>query len=193
VGVAVASAAVARRGSGIRQKAPRLPNAPKPVLPSHRRQHGPVFSRARDVQRERTAPAVVSGGYRFEADTGGRAARVSGTLRLQPDQRRSRRNQRDAGKPDRLDSDHGGHFIAREFGGPEIALNHFAQDAGVNRGEYRSLELSWKADLKRGKRVTVEIKPIYLGRARRPSSLRVTYVVNGRRIFRKIPNQPRSK
>ena len=66
-----------------------------------------------------------------------------------------------------MNSDHGGHFIAREFGGPEIALNHFAQDARINRGEYRRLELGWKADLKRGKRVTVEVKPIYLGRSRK--------------------------
>ena len=133
---------------------------------------------------------VSSGGYRFEADNGGRAARVSGALRLQPDQHRSRRNQREAGKPDRLGSDHGGHYIAREFGGPEIALNHFLQDASINRGAYRKLELSWKADLKRGKQVSVAISPIYTGTSKRPISLEVTYFVNGVRLKKSVPNPP---
>lgn len=49
--------------------------------------------------------------------------------------------------PDREPKDHGGHFIAREFGGPEIPYNHFAQKcafahnipAPVRRIEYRGV------------------------------------------------------
>jgi DNA/RNA non-specific endonuclease len=102
--------------------------------------------------------------------------------------RRSRKHQNNAGKPDRLDTDHGGHFIAREFGGPKIALNHFAQDARSNRSEYRSLELSWKAYLKQGKKVSVNIVPSYIGRSRRPTSLDVTFYVGRVRKKRTIIN-----
>ncbi len=131
---------------------------------------------------------VSSGGYQFEADAGNRATKISGELRLQPEQRRSSRTQRNAGKPDRMNSDHGGHFIAREFGGPEIALNHFAQDAHVNRGEYRKLELSWKANLKQGRHVSVIIEPRYTGSSARPASLNITYLINGVQFDRLIPN-----
>lgn len=175
------------------------PDRPRAVTPPKRKPQVVPTSPPAAKPRVAKAPrpgrgrTVTSGGYRFEADENNRAARVSGRLRLQADQPRSRQNQRDAGKPDRLASDHGGHFIAREFGGPEIALNHFAQDAGVNRGEYRSLELSWKANLKLGRKVTVDIRPSYVGRSRRPTSLKVSFAVNGKRIIRNIPNQPKGK
>jgi DNA/RNA non-specific endonuclease len=87
-----------------------------------------------------------------------------------------------------MSSDHGGHYVAREFGGPKIALNHFAQDAGVNRGEYRLLELSWKANLKLGRTVSVNIVPLYEGRSRCPTLLHVTFNVDGVRRRRTIRN-----
>jgi HK97 family phage portal protein len=145
-------------------------------------------TRTAKAAKQGTGRVVSSGRYGFETDASGRTIRVLGVLRLQPEQGRSRRNQRDAGKPDRMDTDHGGHFIAREFGGPEIALNHFAQDARSNRSEYRKLELSWKADLKRGRKVSVSIRPSYIGRSRRPESLRVTFYVNGLRRVERIQN-----
>jgi HK97 family phage portal protein len=156
-----------------------------PVVPIPLPTAKPRAAKAPKSEAKRT---VSSGGYRFESDSINRATRVSGTLRLQPEQGRSRRNQRDAGKPDRMSSDHGGHYVAREFGGPKIALNHFAQDAGVNRGEYRLLELSWKANLKLGRTVSVNIVPLYEGRSRRPTLLHVTFNVDGVRRKRTIRN-----
>lgn len=66
--------------------------------------------------------------------------RAYGELRLEPEQPRSRSAQANAGKPDRLPDDHGGHFIAREFGGPETRYNHFAQNVRFNSSDYRKLE-----------------------------------------------------
>jgi predicted ribonuclease toxin of YeeF-YezG toxin-antitoxin module len=114
--------------------------------------------------------------------------RASGQLRLQPDQRRSRSAQRNAGNPNRLPNDHGGHFIAREFGGPEISYNHFAQNARFNSSDYRKLENDWKGSLKAGKKVSVDIRARYPTSSKRPDMIRVVYYVNGKRLFQSFPN-----
>jgi DNA/RNA non-specific endonuclease len=131
---------------------------------------------------------ILTGGYHFEADSNNRSGRIHGELHLKPEQPRSRTVQREVGKPDRLTSDHGGHFIAREFGGPEIPQNHFAQDAKINKGEYRKLELLWKGELKRSRKVSVDIVPNYKGSSRRPHSINVTYFVDGKFYRKIIPN-----
>lgn len=122
-------------------------------------------------------------------DASDRTMRVSGELRLQPEQRRSTREQQAAGKPDRLATDHGGHYIAREFGGPEIAANHFAQDATFNKSEYRKIEIEWKNRLLKGEKITVQISSEYSRASKRPSNIVVNYTVNGKTgVRRPLPN-----
>ena len=133
---------------------------------------------------------VNAGGYNFDTDGIGRSEKIYGKLRLEPTQTRSRRFQDAAGRPDRESSDHGGHFIARQFGGPKIQENHFAQDAAINTGKYRRLENKWKRALKRGKEVEVEITPRYTGSSKRPDSLDVVYKINGRIRSKNVPNKP---
>lgn len=82
---------------------------------------------------------VVRNGYRFELDDKRRTTVVSGDLHLKA-AKRSRQSQREAGKPNRLSNDDGGHYIAARFDGPRDEFNHFAQDANFNRGAYRALE-----------------------------------------------------
>jgi HK97 family phage portal protein len=132
--------------------------------------------------------SITVSGFTFGTDAISRTAGAEGQLGLKPNQRRSRSAQQNAGKPDRLPSDHGGHYIAREFGGPEIPENHFAQDAGVNRGEYRKLEILWKNALKRKQEVYVKIDSIYKGKSKRPHSLEVKYKINGEKFRKTIPN-----
>lgn len=86
---------------------------------------------------------------------------------------RSKVNRRRVGGADRRHSDDGGHFIAARFNGPSDAFNHFAQDASFNRGRYRAIEDQWANDLRRGKRVSVDIVAYYSGESKRPSSLSV--------------------
>jgi HK97 family phage portal protein len=131
---------------------------------------------------------IKAGGYYFETDRQDRTVRASGQLRLQPDQRRSRSAQRDAGKPDRLPKDHGGHLIGRQFGGPETRYNHFAQNARFNNGNYRKLENDWKNQLKEGKKVRVDIQVAYSGNSKRPNRILVHYYVNGKFNERSFPN-----
>lgn len=106
-----------------------------------------------------------------------------------PTATRSRNNQAQAGKPDRLGTDDGGHFIAARFNGPGDRFNHFAQNASFNRGPYRAMEDGWAKALQAGRKVFVNIKPHYEGTSRRPDSVLVTWVIDGHRKVRNFPNE----
>jgi HK97 family phage portal protein len=189
-------------GGGLRSR----PNPTKPLikpvvkplarpiatpLPSPREVVTPTVPKATSVILAKPEPSlrkISAGGYNFEADSQDRTVRAYGELRLQPDQRRSRPVQDNAGKPDRQPKDHGGHYIAREFGGPEISYNHFAQNARFNTSDYRKLENEWKKELKAGRKVRVDIQSVYNGNSRRPDRISVTYFVNNEHEFRFFPN-----
>ena len=143
----------------------------------------------------RSAPArqdprltVRKNGYDYALDAHVRARRVSGEIRLQ-EQPRSRRAQSDAGRPDRRDTDDGGHFIAARFNGPREWFNHFAQDASFNRGVYRVIEDEWAKAVRGGQRVFVDIVPHYRGTSMRPHMLTVTWVIGGDKFKRDLPNE----
>jgi hypothetical protein len=138
-----------------------------------------------------TSPAgttVTRNGYTYQIDREGRTTRVSGTLTLNPDQARSRSAQAAAGGTDRLPTDDGGHYVAARFEGPTDSVNHFAQDANFNRGGYRVLESQWAKDVKQGDPVWVKIVPRYVGSSQRPSTIDVTFSVNGHSNFREFTN-----
>lgn len=124
----------------------------------------------------------------FELDEPGRTRVVAGNLG-QSDKGRSKRLQAQAGGPDRLVTDDGGHFIAPRFGGPKETFNHFAQDANFNRGAYRTLEDVWAKAQKRGENVNVRIDADYLDRNARPDSITVRWSAPGTRGKRKFKNQ----
>jgi|CXWL01.1.fsa_nt_gi HK97 family phage portal protein len=128
---------------------------------------------------------VTENGYDFDIDSENRTHRAAGTVRLDAEQRRSRSAQRRAGRPDRLPSDEGGHYVAREFGGPDKDFNHFAQDAKFNRSDYRKLEIKWRKLTKAGKKVTFSIVPRYPPGSRRPSDIDVMYFYDGNLV--KVP------
>ncbi|MBB3981815.1 LysM repeat protein [Sphingobium fontiphilum] len=131
----------------------------------------------------------VKNGYAFDIDVIARNRRTFGHLSLAVSPSRSRRNQAQAGKPDRLGDDDGGHFIAARFNGPRDSFNHFAQNANFNRGSYRTMEDSWAAELRAGHNVFVDIKPLYHGASKRPYHLTVTWYVDGRRSIKEFPNE----
>jgi hypothetical protein len=106
---------------------------------------------------------------------------------------RSRSAQRNAGKPDRLPTDDGGHFIAHRFNGPSDAFNHFAQDARVNRGQYRVLEQKWYDARARGKSVSLAMNISYPDGSRRPDVIRIWYNIGGKMEYAKIDNRPSAK
>ncbi|WP_336950897.1 DNA/RNA non-specific endonuclease [Sphingobium aromaticivastans] len=132
-------------------------------------------------------------GYDFHIDILARLRKAGGRLSLGPTGARSRRNQLQAGRPDRRPSDDGGHFIASRFNGPSDSFNHFAQDANFNRGAYRAMEDSWAKELRAGKKVIVEIIPKYIGTSRRPNSITVTWEIDGKHNFQFFPNEAKGR
>lgn len=149
--------------------------------------HAPLPSTTlpqRPVKRE------VANGYEYDFDDLNRMHKVTAHLVNAPTQGRSRSAQITAGGPDRLDTDHGGHFIARRFNGPTNEFNHFAQDASFNRGEFAALEQKWAKALQAGKDVWVEIKASYEGDSKRPSLIIVTYKIDNRVVQSKFRNVP---
>jgi HK97 family phage portal protein len=141
------------------------------------------------VTAQPTTRKAEANGYHFELDEQNRTVRARGELRLDDGQARSARNQRDEGKPDRLPSDDGGHFIARQFGGPKEAINLFAQDRNFNRSGYAKLEKQWRSGLQSGKKVEVDIQAYYPRGSKRPDVVSLTYYVDGKRTRRRFPNK----
>ena len=131
---------------------------------------------------------ITKNGYEFHIDSIERTRLGAGSLKLDPGQGRSRASQSSAGGRDRLTSDQGGHYIGVRFNGPTDRFNHFAQDARFNNGAYKAMENSWDRDLRSGKKVYVHIVPKYKGASQRPSSIEVTYFVNGNRQFMRFKN-----
>jgi hypothetical protein len=127
---------------------------------------------------------VTRNGYDYALDAQGRVTKVEGTLKLDHANGRNPKAQREAGGPDRLPDDQGGHYIARIFDGPLDDFNHFAQNGNFNMGAYRSLERRWDQLLQDGHRVDVEIVPRYAGDSLRPDRLTVKYSIDG------VPQDP---
>jgi LysM repeat protein len=146
-----------------------------------------------DVQIEAAGVRTISkNGYGFDINVLNRTRHVSGEISLRSVSR-SKKNQANAGKPDRRDTDDGDHFIAARFNGPRESFNHFAQDANFNRGAYRLLEDGWAKDVRAGHRVFVDIVPHYRGTLKRPDSLTVTWFVDGERFEKEFPNERTDK
>ncbi|MES2988086.1 MAG: DNA/RNA non-specific endonuclease [Pseudomonadota bacterium] len=129
-------------------------------------------------------------GYDFQIDIMSRPRKIYGSLSLAELPERSRKNQAQAGKPDRRSSDDGGHYIAARFNGPGDGFNHFAQDANFNRGAYRALEDGWAKELRAGHTVFVDIVPHYPGTSKRPGTILITWYVDGEKHRKKLPNEP---
>lgn len=118
-----------------------------------------------------------------------RTHQVTGTLTLGPHASRSRSMQSGAGRPDRRQSDDGGHYIAARFNGPREKFNHFAQDANFNRGKYRALEDEWAKTIARGEKVHVDLRPEYRGTSQRPSSILIVWTTGTTRMRMRLKNE----
>ena len=118
-----------------------------------------------------------SKGYYYQTDELGRIKAAQGDLRLEAG-KRNNRDQLKAGYEDRLPNDHGGHLIARIFGGSGELDNLVAMDKIVNTVKYREIERVWYTSLNEGKKVEVKIDIIYEEVNKRPTGFNVTYRVD---------------
>ena len=179
-----------------RPPTPAMPDRKPGLAPQHTtRTTGPAGATA--PQRQTAAPpalrVVTRNGYEYRIDGQDRTVRVSGNLTIDTTSPRSRTIQARAGKPDRLPSDDGGHYIAPRFNGPAEAFNHFAQDRNFNRGRYRALEDQWARAKRRGETVSVQIIPRFDGLSRRPSRITVIFNMGRNEQSVIIPNRPKRR
>ena len=133
------------------------------------------------------------GPYDFQLDVISRPRLLYGLATPTSSPKRSRRNQKRAGGPDRRPTDDGGHYIAPRLSGPTDLFNHFAQDSNFNRGVYRVLESGWYKDILAGHKVFLQIVPHYVGTSQRPDSLDVKWYVDGKKHERTFANEPEGK
>ncbi|MED2949055.1 ribonuclease YeeF family protein [Bacillus subtilis] len=133
-------------------------------------------------------------GYTYNTDNYGRITKVEADLQL-GEAKRNQYAQSNAGKPqDRLPDDDGGHLIGSQFRGSGELDNLVAQNSQINRsgGEWYKMETEWAAALKEEppRKVSVRIRPKYLGDSLRPDSFEVIYRIEGKGLFKKfIKNQ----
>lgn len=128
-----------------------------------------------------------SKGYYYQTDELGRIKAAQGDLRLE-DGVRNNGDQLKAGYEDRLPNDHGGHLIARIFGGSGELDNLVAMAAIVNNSKYRKVEKRWENALKEGKEVKVTIDLVYDGANKRPKEFKINFSIGKEKDKLTIPN-----
>ena len=141
------------------------------------------------IQNKGATGSITVNGYTYSIEIR-RVTRIEGKLMSNLAQGRNASAQLQAGGADRLETDEGGHFVARRFDGPTDALNHFAQDENFNRGAYKALENTWQRALDAGSSVTIDISPSYTGNSMRPVSITVIYRINDAPIVKVFSNRP---
>ena len=145
-------------------------------------------------KRLRPNTSYLRNGYEYATDALGRIRRVKADLRIEPKATRARTQkpkaadymQGRAGKGDgRQVGDAGGHLIGDQFGGVGnnanlVPMLHDGVNAYPN-GTWGSMEKSWADALAEGKKVHVDIEPVYdIGNTTaRPNSFQITEIIDG--------------
>lgn len=108
------------------------------------------------------------GDYSYLESEGGKSA--WGSLELTDEGVRNAYAQRMAGGEFREDTDDGGHLIGTRFGGSSELENIDAQNRGLNRGGYKTLENEWASKLENGDRVFVNVDTYKSNESDRPDA-----------------------
>jgi hypothetical protein len=131
---------------------------------------------------------LLNNGHAYTTDAFGRVSKAEGLL----DVAKADRNTWQQAATGRAGGDgyDGGHPIAGLFGGAGERINLVPQLATVNRGEFRVMEGEWARAVLEGKTVKVEVVPVYAGGSKVPSTIEVTYWINGERFVKPFKNTP---
>ncbi len=108
------------------------------------------------------------GDYSYLESEAGKSA--WGSLELTDDGVRNAYAQRMAGGEFREDTDDGGHLIGARFGGSPELENIDAQNRGLNRGGYKTLENEWASKLENGDKVFVNVDTYKSNASDRPDA-----------------------
>jgi hypothetical protein len=125
----------------------------------------------------------------YETDELGRVNRVSGNLELG----KIGRNEYQQGKSVTLKDgtkgvDEGGHLVGHQFKGAGEQINYVPMKGSLNQGAWKQMEQDWAKALRDGKKVEIDINPIYEGVSKRPSEIEVFYKIDGKEYIKTFPN-----
>lgn len=102
---------------------------------------------------------------------------------------RNQVDQRTSGGLDRVDSDDGGHLVAKLLGGDASWLNIVPMDARLNRGDYKSMELTVAKMLENGENPKIKIEVRYDDQQGiRPSGFTYTVETKDKKIQKVFDN-----
>ena len=133
------------------------------------------------------------GNKTYETDEHARVSRVSGELKPTKNDRNTYQQGKagkESGIKDGYKDDEGGHIISSRHDGAGEQINYVPMNSNLNKGAWKQMENKWDNALQEGKKVEVDIKPIYDGASRRPEAFEVQYRINGslyEAIFENIP------
>ena len=132
----------------------------------------------------------------YKTDEHGRVSSISGELK--PIKRdRNTYQQGKAGKKggikDAVANDDDGHLIPSRLDGAGEQINYVPMNSNLNRGAWKRIENVWDNALKRGKKVEVDIQPIYKGSSNRPDKFKLVYKIDGKEFVKKFKNSPGGK
>ncbi len=128
-------------------------------------------------------------GYLYETDELGRVKKVSGELKLEPRGRNTHQQGKSVELKDGVKgTDEGGHLIADRFYGPGEQINYLPQKGSLNQGAWKKMENDWAKELAAGKKVEVDIRPIFEGNSKRPIGFKVKETINGKSKIREFKN-----
>lgn len=128
--------------------------------------------------------------FTYHTDDQGRVTLIEGNARFPgDDSTRNQFDQRTSGGPDRAYTDDGGHLVAKLLGGDASWLNIVPMDAKLNRGDYKSMELTVAKMLENGENPQIKIKVRYDDQQGiRPSGFTYTVETNDKKIQRVFDN-----
>lgn len=125
---------------------------------------------------------VEENGYQYNIDKNGACISASGVLKLDRKKERNKGDMRRAkslAKLDYLKSDQIGHIMGHQFGGADSMINLVPQNCKINQGAFKKLEDDLAKYVESGKKVYVNIVPIYSRGSRRPNGIFYFYEVDG--------------
>lgn len=128
---------------------------------------------------------VVDSNHSYSTDEFSRVVHVEGELTLSKHDRNGYQ-QCKAGKCGAT-GDEGGHLIGAQFDGAGEKINLVPMDSSLNQGQWKAMEKTWADALKDGKKVSVDIRPTYVGAGARPTEFVVEYSV-GDKVFKRVFN-----
>ena len=130
-------------------------------------------------------------GYKYTTDDMGRITSAEGKVHLKTHEGRlDIKDSKEAiGRGDELPTDDRGHLIGDQLDGSNGMENIVAQDAGINKGAYKSLEDRIAKAVRDGHNVDVKVEPIYGDKlSYRPTEIKYTYTIDGEKNITLFPN-----